>query len=88
MKKNLLVMILFILLQKSLMAGDIKVIDGDTIRWNDLKIRFSGIDAPERKQICSIKNQSYNCGLKSAKFLQSFITGRKVECSYKNLDKS
>ena len=67
--------------------GKANVIDGDTIKISGISIRLFGIDAPERKQICSIRNQSYNCGLKSTEFLQSFITGRKVECSYKNLDK-
>ena len=54
--------------------GKANVIDGDTIKISGNSIRLFGIDAPERKQICSIRNQSYNCGLKSTEFLQSFIT--------------
>ena len=36
--------------------GNAKVIDGDTIKINDKKIRLFGIDAPEKKQICKDKN--------------------------------
>ena len=31
----------------------LKVIDGDTIYLNGEKIRFSGIDTPELKQMCN-----------------------------------
>jgi endonuclease YncB( thermonuclease family) len=33
-------------------SQDIKITDGDTIRINDEKIRFSGIDTPELRQTC------------------------------------
>ena len=33
----------------------VKVIDGDTIKIDNKKIRFSGIDTPELKQICIIE---------------------------------
>ena len=33
-------------------SGNVKVIDGDTIKINKKKIRLFGIDAPEKKQIC------------------------------------
>ena len=66
--------------------GEAKVIDGDTIKINGISVRLFGIDAPEKNQICLIENRTYNCGLKSKSFLQSFINGR-VECSYKNLDR-
>jgi len=48
-------------------AQDIKIIDGDTIKINGEKIRFSGIDAPEsyfkgKKQTCSLKKKKVFCG--------------------------
>ena len=33
-------------------SQDIKITDGDTIKVNGEKIRFSGIDTPELKQTC------------------------------------
>ena len=33
-------------------SQDIKITDGDTIRINGEKIRFSGIDTPELRQMC------------------------------------
>ena len=33
-------------------TGFAKVVDGDTIKINSKKIRFYGIDAPEKKQKC------------------------------------
>ena len=43
---------------KEKVSGIAKVIDGDTISINNIKIRFSGIDAPEsyykgKSQICN-----------------------------------
>ena len=36
-----------------IISGIAKVTDGDTIRIEGKKIRFFGIDAPEKKQQCS-----------------------------------
>jgi Micrococcal nuclease (thermonuclease) homologs len=33
-------------------SGLVEVIDGDTIKINERKIRLFGIDAPEKNQIC------------------------------------
>ena len=37
--------------------ADIKIIDGDTIIFNEKKIRLFGIDAPETNQYCFDKNK-------------------------------
>ena len=36
-----------------IISGIAKVTDGDTIRINQKKIRFYGIDAPEKEQKCT-----------------------------------
>jgi len=36
---------------EKIISGKAQVIDGDTIKINDKKIRLFGIDAPEKKQI-------------------------------------
>ena len=61
-------------------SQEIKVTDGDTIKINGEKIRFSGIDTPELKQTC-IKNGIENsCGIKAKKILTEKIGNNKVNC--------
>ena len=58
----------------------IKITDGDTIKINGEKIRFSGIDTPELKQTC-IKNGIKNsCGIKAKEILIDKISNKKVSC--------
>ena len=52
---SLLIFLLFPIISISsekVILGKAKVIDGDTIKINQEKIRLYGIDAPEKKQIC------------------------------------
>jgi endonuclease YncB( thermonuclease family) len=44
-------------------AGNLKIVDGDTIVLNGEKIRFSGIDTPELKQTCMKDEQKVFCGM-------------------------
>ena len=39
--------------------GKAIVIDGDTININGEKIRFGGIDAPEKKQLCYLNGKNF-----------------------------
>ena len=86
--------ILFILSTHSIssekiISGNAKVIDGDTIKINNKKIRLFGIDAPEKKQICKKKyinflifnfQKDYKCGEESALALLKKIGNMKVKC--------
>ena len=58
-KKAILVIsisvLVFFFTYTDIKSQEIKVTDGDTIKINGEKIRFSGIDTPELKQTC-IKN--------------------------------
>ena len=62
MKNFLGILVLGLLICNFGFADYLKVIDGDTIILNDEKIRFSGIDTPELKQMCSKKDQQIFCG--------------------------
>ena len=64
-----------------------RVIDGDTIYVNKIKYRLYGIDAPEIKQQCKIKDKNYNCGVKSKDFLASLISDKSVSCYRKDIDR-
>ena len=66
----------------------LKVVDGDTIRFNDKKIRLHGIDTPEMKQICkNIKDENYNCGVKARLALINLISNHQLKCSIHGTDK-
>ena len=61
-------------------AQNVQITDGDTIKINGEKIRFSGIDTPEMKQTC-IKNGIINpCGVTAKKILIDKISNNEVIC--------
>ena len=51
--KFLLIIFLGLLFYNTSFADNLKVIDGDTIKINGERIRFSGIDAPETNYLGS-----------------------------------
>ena len=65
----------------------IRIIDGDTIHINKIKYRLHGIDAPEIRQSCKIKEKNYKCGVKSKEFLVSLIGNQSVKCNQKDIDR-
>ena len=65
----------------------IRIVDGDTIHINKIKYRLHGIDAPEIKQLCKIKEKKYKCGIKSKEFLVSLIGSKSVKCNHKDKDR-
>ncbi len=68
-----------------IIEGNAFVVDGDTIKINGEKIRFSGIDAPEsyykgKEQICFKGQDKISCGKLSKDFLIQKIDNQKVTC--------
>ena len=68
-----------------IIKGKALVVDGDTIKINGEKIRFSGIDAPEsnyrgKEQICFKGETKITCGKLSKDFLIQKINNLKVTC--------
>ena len=61
-------------------SQDIKITDGDTIKINGEKIRFSGIDTPELKQNCIKEGESDPCGITAKQILIDKIGNNKVIC--------
>ena len=79
-----------------IISGIAKVTDGDTIRIEGKKIRFFGIDAPEKKQQCSKPwltisfisfNKDYPCGQISTDKLKKKINNKLLICKWNNKDK-
>ena len=68
-------------------SQDIKITDGDTIKLNGDKIRFSGIDTPELKQTCVKNKVKILCGLNAKKILVDKIGNNKVTCVKEGKDR-
>ena len=74
------------LLSNNLSASHVTVIDGDTIRLGDVKIRFSGIDAPEINQTCVASEGKVACGKISRDLLIEKVTNNKISCTDEGKD--
>ena len=67
MRKFLIILAAGMLFFVNSFADNLKIVDGDTIVLNGEKIRFSGIDTPELKQICMQGDQKVSCGMNDYK---------------------
>ena len=65
---------------EKIIKGKARIVDGDTIEVNYIKIRLHGIDAPEIKQSCSINDILWLCGIESEKALKKLISNKDVNC--------
>ncbi len=74
------------LLVNNLFASHVNVVDGDTIKLGDVKIRFSGIDAPEINQTCVASEGKVACGKISKDILITKVTNNKISCTDEGKD--
>ena len=83
-KKAILVIsisvLVFFFTYTDIKSQDIKITDGDTIKINGEKIRFSGIDTPELKQMCTKDDVKNSCGIKAKQILIDKIADNNVYC--------
>jgi endonuclease YncB( thermonuclease family) len=79
-----------------IISGIAKVIDGDTIQIEGKKIRFFGIDAPEKKQQCRKPwltisfislSKDYPCGQIFTDKLKKKINNKLLICKWNNKDR-
>ena len=84
MKKFNIVFVILLILSSKLLASEISgfpiITDGDTIEIFNKRIRFYGIDTPEKKQICIKNSKEYNCGVEATTALVKIIDRKKVLC--------
>ena len=73
-------------LTNNLFASHVTVVDGDTIKIGDVKIRLSGIDAPEINQICVASEGKVACGKISRDILITKVTNNKISCTDEGKD--
>ena len=93
-KSSIYIIIIFIYFMNSSFSiskdvyTSLKIIDGDTIILNSEKIRFYGIDTPEKKQKCKDKSGlSYPCGLVATNELKKIIISGKLFCKKRTTDR-
>ena len=84
MKKFNISLIILLILSSKLFASEISgvpiISDGDTIKIFNKRIRFHGIDTPEKNQICIKNSREYRCGEEATAALSKKIAGKKVVC--------
>ena len=80
MKKIIGIIVLSFLTCNVSFAGNLKIVDGDTIILNGEKIRFSGIDTPELKQTCLQGDQKVLCGMSAKMLLVKKIGNNTLKC--------
>lgn len=69
-------------------AGEVRVVDGDTLRIGAARIRLHGIDAPERAQRCvDAGGRRYRCGDEAAAALTRLIGGGRPDCTERDRDR-
>ena len=80
--------IIFFIINLNAVAGEIsgvpRIIDGDTIKILNKRIRFYGIDTPEKKQICIRNSKEYKCGQEATTALAKKIDRKTVVCKVQN----
>lgn len=72
-----------------ILNDNVRVVDGDTIIIDNIKVRLQGIDAPELKQPCKnkISNKLYACGEDSKRYLITLIDYHTVKCMKEGIDR-
>ena len=65
----------------------LNIIDGDTIKINNIKYRFSGIDTPEINQTCKKDEEIIYCGIISKNKLIEKIGNKIPNCVAESTDK-
>ena len=79
--------LIFFITLNQVRSQELRVVDGDTIHLNDEKIRFTGIDTPELKQICTKDGAKDPCGITAKEILIVKIADNKVECISEGKDR-
>jgi endonuclease YncB( thermonuclease family) len=69
-------------------TGIPRIVDGDTVEIAHVKIRLSGIDAPETDQIClDAKGEKWACGIAARDELIRHSNGQLWECTTTGTDR-
>ena len=68
--------------------GEVRVVDGDTLRLGGVTVRLAGLDAPERGQECQRADGArFDCGEAAARQLATLVDRRAVTCDTQGRDR-
>jgi endonuclease YncB( thermonuclease family) len=70
------------------LQGRARALDGDLVRVAGTTVRLSGIEAPERQQMCGPSNRRFRCGAAAHAALGRLVDGRRVSCTLSGTDAS
>ena len=65
----------------NLYSGRFQAVDGDTLRLGDIRVRLTGIDAPEYLQTCRRDEADWPCGREAKRLLSTLVSADTVECT-------
>ena len=87
---KLLSVLLFLLASPALaesITGVPRIVDGDSLVIDGVKIRLHGIDAPERDQTCGTDPNRWDCGRQASRALSEMIDRAPVTCHERDVDR-
>lgn len=68
-------------------TGKARLVDGDSLVIDGLKIRMKNIDAPEGRQNCRRNGKDWRCGQEATMRLRNFINKRPISCKGDKYDR-
>ncbi len=78
---------LLVIAASTAVAGTAHVADGDTLRVGAVRVRLSGVDAPELSQRCGPGGRKVACGSMAAEWLRRRVEGRTITCEIVDTDR-
>lgn len=69
------------------MSGRARIVDGDTLVIDGKRIRLTGIDAPELRQVCRRGGQDWPCGTEARGRLRALIGAEQTTCAVDGTDR-
>ena len=69
------------------LGANFHVVDGDSLKSGELRIRLAGIDAPETEQTCLKDGRAVSCGVFARQHLAKLLAQQDIICSNEGNDK-
>ncbi len=82
----LVAVVLNYLPREEAIAGDVRVVDGDSLHVGDTEVRLFGVDAFEGRQVCIRDGGPWGCGEAAANELRTLAAGGAITCSKRDID--
>lgn len=67
-------------------SGPARVVDGDSLEIDAVRIRLHAVDAPEARQICGMPGGTWPCGAAATAKLRELVSGRVIHCRQQDVD--